>query len=69
MGIKKDIKMFDFYTKVSQYCPNCGHTLYIPNPMKFKICDWCGCKTYRNNQEEFLDKFKKAQIKENKNER
>ena len=69
MGIKRDNKLFEAYAEIRVYCTNCGHTLYIPNPMKFKICDWCGNKTYRNRQEEFLDKLKKAQIKEKKNER
>lgn len=69
MGIKKDIKMFDFYTKVSQYCPNCGHTMIIPSQINYKICNWCGNKVYRTKECEFKDKFKLAQIKENKNER
>lgn len=64
MGKKRDDKMFEAYTQIRVYCKNCGHALFIPNPMVYKICDWCGCKNYRNKQCEFLDKLKMAQRKE-----
>lgn len=66
MSLRNDIKMFEYYSKITKHCPNCGHSITMPKFVKKTICNWCGLSVYQNKQEEFKDILKKKIIKENK---
>lgn len=66
MSIRSDRRMFEYYAKLTVYCPNCGHSNTIPVQLEKKICSWCGHTVYRTKEIEFKEKLIKAQKKEGK---
>lgn len=51
--------------KMKVSCPKCKHIkwFYPFENRKYKICEYCGTKVYRNKKEEFKDKLNKERRK------
>lgn len=56
------IKMTEEASKYKVKCKHCGHVLIFPNSSKKNkiLCNWCGHYIYKNDKEEFKDKFLKT---------
>jgi ribosomal protein S27AE len=64
----KDAKRLEAFSQITVHCPKCGHSIPMTTRSDFKICNWCGTKTYKNKEIEFREKLKIAQIRSKKND-
>lgn len=55
--LKATRKRQDIFTKLSVYCPHCGHTVLMINVDR-TICTHCGYWVYKDAKTEFMYKMK-----------
>lgn len=53
--IKQEQEKSQALSKIRKYCPNCGHTVYVPKYKKKIFCDHCWHAVYYDEKEEFKD--------------
>ena len=60
MSFKDIVKCEKERANYKRYCI-CGHSIVFPQTAKVNktICDWCGHWIYKNDYEEFKDKYQK----------
>jgi hypothetical protein len=67
---KEIIALNDAYSNIRKVC-ECGHSIYVKKKQIYKICDWCGCKVYYDDdkQEEYDNNKRKREFMYNLHKR
>ena len=66
MNYKQLSKYLNEIQKYMHTC-KCGHRVLVSNGYTYNICNWCGRKVYRSEQDEFKEKMQRRLKSERKN--